>query len=487
MNVRNSCEGRALRTYAIPIRVTREQNQPGGHPSQQIHAQTCLFSGKGRIVEGVGWRDPLGQSFTIIGEDGSLLPWYFRKLDNPRKWLDIASSSGYQRLVAENLIVDATLFKVEFGSQQFMALGCPKLEQIGNFSFFPLSSRRLLALNWIRINKLLAKDNLALYDAHFENFRLTGRFQGIWVDHGSIVRLHSGWEGLSEFRTWHLRPLLISKVFPHYFRFVKDEPLRRATLFPLPLLFSRYLEKVPDDLFLKSLRILPFGVRKVLRTLILVSSSAVILAASSLPNGRGRWTKYKKNGVFTKSDLDRVATVKQLVDRYRAQSLLDVGANDGWVAEAFLKSIPRVIAVDPDESAIGSFAERVMRARGSFASDEVAALVGDFRSLDLKADAVLALALTHHLILGQGYSMEFVAQKLRDLTYSVCFVEFMPLGLGVPNRPTRVPEWYSLDNFRLALEKHFDSLVEHHYSTSNSHHHRILLEARVQSSPLSRA
>lgn len=72
-----------------------------------------------------------------------------------------------------------------------------------------------------------------------------------------------------------------------------------------------------------------------------------------------------------------------------------------------------------------------------------------------KADAVVALALTHHLVLGQHLSIELFFEIVSKYSSRYVFIEFMPLGLwsGAPSAP--LPSWYCQEWFKTAFEKYF--------------------------------
>ena len=47
----------------------------------------------------------------------------------------------------------------------------------------------------------------------------------------------------------------------------------------------------------------------------------------------------------------------------------------------------------------------------------------------IKSDIVLAMAVTHHLILGQKLSIDFIFSQIKQYANKYVFIEFMPLGL----------------------------------------------------------
>ena len=105
--------------------------------------------------------------------------------------------------------------------------------------------------------------------------------------------------------------------------------------------------------------------------------------------------------------------------------------------------------------------------------DDILPLVYDFvrpnnRSNTLKleeridADIVMALAVTHHLILTQDVGLAHIFNVLASLTRRYVVVEFMPLGLyagDLENIPA-VPDYYTLDWFRNAFSEKFEHLLD---------------------------
>jgi hypothetical protein len=74
----------------------------------------------------------------------------------------------------------------------------------------------------------------------------------------------------------------------------------------------------------------------------------------------------------------------------------------------------------------------------------------------LRADFVLNLAVTHHLVFKRSLSFEAIARQLAGFTKTWLLVEFVP-GDDVHVKPWMTPQhdWYTLDNFTAALRQHF--------------------------------
>ena len=78
----------------------------------------------------------------------------------------------------------------------------------------------------------------------------------------------------------------------------------------------------------------------------------------------------------------------------------------------------------------------------------------------MKADVTLALALTHHLILTQKYSISQIFKKISSLSNKYVFIEFMPSGLWAGGEATKIPEGYTLEWFRNNFKKYFNVIEE---------------------------
>ncbi len=86
----------------------------------------------------------------------------------------------------------------------------------------------------------------------------------------------------------------------------------------------------------------------------------------------------------------------------------------------------------------------------------------------LRCDMVLALAIVHHLALGQGQDFRKIVKKLSAFTYECLLVEFVAKDDKlIVAEPTFFPafnanphqfDWYTLDGFVQELRKHFRSV-----------------------------
>jgi SAM-dependent methyltransferase len=176
---------------------------------------------------------------------------------------------------------------------------------------------------------------------------------------------------------------------------------------------------------------------------------------------------------------DKQKSVHKALETPYVRSVLDVACNTGWFSLLAASMGKEVVAFDIDESCVEKLYLAVKESRA-----EVLPLVCSFTNLTLerrskfddlrvlipaeerlKCDAVLALAIIHHLVLGVGLSVDTVVDKLASLTRKRLVLEFVsledPLIVKEPeffpalNRDSKIREGYDLDGLKKSLGRHF--------------------------------
>jgi hypothetical protein len=177
------------------------------------------------------------------------------------------------------------------------------------------------------------------------------------------------------------------------------------------------------------------------------------------------------------SDVRKTA-IFQLLRTVRPRQLIDLAANAGFFSFFAARQGAVTMGLDFDEAAVDRF-YRTAREKGRGLSLVCAcADVMEPPPVPRQADCVLALALTHHLALGQGYTFAAIAAALARFSTEHLMVEFMANGLGGSKpMPDPLPEWYRLDAFLDSLRPHFGEVkvVGHHQDSAQSL--RILIHA----------
>jgi hypothetical protein len=131
-----------------------------------------------------------------------------------------------------------------------------------------------------------------------------------------------------------------------------------------------------------------------------------------------------------------------------------------------------VICTDYDEIAIDKLVKRFSDQNVKLAPailDFVKPL-GNLRTdspiMRFQSDMVIALAVTHHLILTQKISINVILDSLFGYSKQYVLVEFMPLGLWDGNTALPIPSWYTPEWFEAHLRKYASIEKVIHYSTN---------------------
>jgi SAM-dependent methyltransferase len=182
--------------------------------------------------------------------------------------------------------------------------------------------------------------------------------------------------------------------------------------------------------------------------------------------------------------------VHEVLKRCGPRKVADLGCNTGWYSILAAKQGAEVVALDADDSSIDLLYTYVKGANLS-----IVPLVMDLNRLTpdayglkengrhaahiskescpllqgaekrLKSDLILALAIVHHLALGQNWSFESICSLLNTLSEAHLIVEFVAKEDNlVVSEPDFFPSynvrrsefgWYNLENFVSALKRYF--------------------------------
>jgi SAM-dependent methyltransferase len=154
------------------------------------------------------------------------------------------------------------------------------------------------------------------------------------------------------------------------------------------------------------------------------------------PN-RTAWAEYDRcHGYTPEARTEKLSAVAEFLDRERPAVILDIGANVGTFSRLAGERGTRVVALDSDYGA-SELHYRSLQGHDTLAVTPVVSDITEMSSggwlgqeyrpiLDrVRADAVLALAVVHHLALGYSIPLDEVAKLLASAGRSV-FVEFVP-------------------------------------------------------------
>lgn len=176
--------------------------------------------------------------------------------------------------------------------------------------------------------------------------------------------------------------------------------------------------------------------------------------------------------------LPKQKAVHTILDREKPETVLDIGANTGWYSSLAAGLGARVIAMEQDESCIDilyrkakkkgsailplkiafSELERQIHGSGAFAKDYPERGIGSnplYRPAigRLQADLVLVLGLLHHLVLGEGRTLNEVLDRLAKLATKILVLEFVGLDDDkIVDEPGFFPNIHKFDAASYNLE-----------------------------------
>lgn len=197
-----------------------------------------------------------------------------------------------------------------------------------------------------------------------------------------------------------------------------------------------------------------------------------IISRMEYPNTESLWKNYhskfynKEGKLYTSNRFNRIIEIINSINSNTPiNSLLDLAGNEGllsFLIEQRLK-IRNITLSDYDENAI----EKAYEKREELNSQINIILLNfmfpqniEDTAQRLRSDIVLALAVTHHLILTSQYHISTIFERIKLYSNRYVLVEFMPKGLWSIENPVNVnvPEWYNADWFKKEFEKEFNIL-----------------------------
>lgn len=339
----------------------------------------------------------------------------------------------------------------------------------------------------------------------------------VFVDFGSFVKKESDsvWLAYEEFINCYCRPLILverglndiykhlfllrgamnandlSRVTNRFYGFVGLRPtrvirniisiLRRANSIDTKKIERRF--KNPAVRFLVKIvlhsKIIPIKQLNLEALLKLIKSYKL--------TGVSKWSHYHTTaGVYTNSgEIELTPRMKWIVDKVESLSpktVIELAGNQGVLSRAIshLPHVSRVLCTDYDLLAIDQL---ILRTKGN---DKVYMACFDFmgdareslsreRCNRFKSEIVIALAVTHHLALSQGFTIHSIIETISSYTSKYLIIEFMPLGLWDGTDAPPVPHWYNEEWFTKGLELYF-TIIERTQLEKN----RIVFIAKLQ-------
>ncbi len=376
------------------------------------------------------------------------------------------------------------------------------------------------AICTLEVNIVARKYGYQTLDAHGFNILFDGGLP-VFIDLGSFIRIERelskkepGWRPLGEFMRSFYAPLKIWQKGGYYLarKALLGDQIPMADAWRITNILSRFVPKqklkqferlyygykglntVSESEFQRFLSVSP--TRKKIGGYITNLSKRNLLPLTSVdliklkrkvqnlesPKIGSAWANY-----HSESALDsRFIAILDTIKKYQPNSVLDMAGNAGFVTKAIVENtnVKRAVCADYDHNAIDALYKSIRCEKGAITP----VLLNFSMSISdtkfgkpedrLKSEMVIALAITHHLILAQKLTLDFILARLGDFSSKYVLVEFMPLGLYSSEFDTvpSVPDWYTRDWFRDGVRKRFELLGEQELSTN-----RILFVASKKS------
>jgi hypothetical protein len=370
------------------------------------------------------------------------------------------------------------------------------------------------ALTVLKINVITRKYGYQTKDCHGYNICFDNT-DPLFVDLGSFERVdkhYKGWIAYEEFLRFYYYPLRIWSRGNYYFArralmgcslndmlsshsyFLYKVPLLRLLNFGVLEVLTFFgvkvrvvtLNPIKVISLLKKLRLNPIKVffmfkERNLRGLTLhdfaslqiVNLSSLLKKVQKISVKRDKtiWGDYHSEYYDAAGKLKqnpRFERVASIIKTYEIKSVLELAGNQGLFSGLLIdqSDIEKVICTDSDESAVDIMYCRAKERKIKMVPavlDFIFPMTNYFNNRPpyerFKADAVIALAVTHHLVLSQKLSLDYVFNILQMFTHRYIFIEFMPLGLYNGKNVPEVPSWYTFEWFKEAFEKHFNTLL----------------------------
>jgi hypothetical protein len=402
-------------------------------------------------------------------------------------------------LVRQNLLVKTKFVEMNKDEGGAVFLEHEKIKPLSfPFEWSP-EMLRSAAICTLMVNEIAMRYGFQLKDAHPYNIMFKGG-SPIFIDFGSIVAAHknNNWIAFNQFLWSFYYPLKICEkgyknIYKNIF-LLSDLMANGAEMVVIVNKFAaiaglKNTEKILKLIsFYKNLseggswvrhfssptivrlinallkrELLPF--RRINMEKILVKLKNINL------KGESKWGNYHRSaGFYDPNDqiilTSRMRWVVELVRKYKPKTVIELAGNQGILSKviASLDGVEQVICSDYDEKAVDVMYLNLAPGGDIYPMNfdfmgEIWQSLSEERYKRLKSDFVIALAVTHHLILTQKYSLDEIVSRFAKYTYKYMIVEFMPLGLWDGGEYPEIPDWYTEAWFLKHLELKFD-LIE---------------------------
>lgn len=435
---------------------------------------------------GGSFRDPAGFVFTHRGK-------LYRQVNVYGKadYDHFISSGLYDQLVSSDLIIahrEVQVPKLPVDKKRYKVLRphtIPFISYPYEWGFAELKAAASLTL---KVQKAALAHGMILKDASAYNIQFIGR-RPIFIDTLSFRVYQAGtpWDGYRQFCEHFIAPLAVAAygqmgIFKNLRAYLDGLPLAEAVMMlPSRARFKRglathlYLHAASQKRYggTKKKDTKPRKVSKLAMEGLLASLEATVRRLRA-PKQVTEWGDYYNDTNYSaKAFTRKQSIVDQLLKAIKPSPKMvwDLGANDGTFSEIAASAGSYVVAFDIDAKAVelnfsksrhSQLAASILPLRQDLANPSPALGWAHKERDSLEdrgpADAALALALVHHLAIGNNLPFSSIAEYFSKLCHHL-IVEFVPksdskVQILLARRANQFPD-YSLEKFEAAFGTYF--------------------------------
>jgi len=443
------------------------------------------------------FRDP---DATVILKNGHVYRLIFNSYCH--QFEQLVNSGLYEELVLGKMLVshtevDAALVNLPLSPNLFKIIKPERIPFISypyEWSFFQLKRAAVLTLE-IQLKAL--QKGMSLKDATAYNVQFNGS-EPVFIDTSSFEIYSEGspWQAYGQFCRHFLGPLLL-------WSYGKKEMLRLASSFidgiPLKVISYSLPAKTKYSFFILShihlhakLENKHQGDTSLKNKTISLSKDRLKALIEHVKNGieklhplkeSSEWTDYYETFSYDKTNYtQKQSIVRSFIEAIKPDMLLDLGCNEGEFSILCKDQAKYIVSADFDPLVITNFYAALKK----HDIKNILPLVIDFTNpspgigLNNKErtsfiersnyDAVLALALIHHLTIGNNIPFDSVAEILSKMTANLV-IEFVPKEDPQTQRllitKKDIFHNYTLEEFKSSFSKHFRIIEEKQLDNSS--------------------
>ena len=444
------------------------------------------------VRDSASFRDPDG--FIFFSEDTvfrALTDEAQDRLDRHRRFYQASQDAGLMLKFQEDAGVDLSAFP-----DIAHAISPERLPLITYPHEWGFDQLKDAALNTLDINLMALDHGLTLKDASsFNNQRHQGKM--VFIDHLSFEESDGRlpWRPYSQFCRHFLNPLVVASyrdmhVNELFRSYIDGLPQQLANdLLPVRAKFrpSVYFHMIMHNRYIRNAASFEGGRHQPRREsgkqVQLLKNLRAFIEGLEPSAGATLWNDYyEKTNYADSSFQEKIKLVNQLFSQRKFQRVWDLGGNDGTFSREIVKHCHEVITLDVDHNAIN----KAYRQNNRAGHLQIHSLVHDFanpppnfgfagreRSMLSERshpDAIMALALIHHMSISNNVPFDLSAAFFREFDCDL-IIEFVDRDDSQVQRllhQKNVPySWYNEENFIHSFGEYFDVL---HQKKINSMH-----------------